>query len=120
MEFCDICDNMLYCKHVIQDDSESDDNNGVEYFCKFCGNTRPFAQNEPKLISSLSFERKNGIEDIIGDNIVHDRSLPHVSSVNCVNENCNRGDSDNDVILLRYDKNNSKFLYYCTHCKTRW
>ncbi len=114
MDFCDICDNMLYIKHVVKDDK----NSSVEYFCKFCGNKKLF---EPKLISRVSFKDKHGVEDLVGEDMIYDNTLPHVHTVACINKDCKRPDGEkNDVILLRYDMNNSKYLYYCVHCKEKW
>ena len=27
---------------------------------------------------------------------------------------------DNDIIYLRYDNSNMKYIYLCCHCKSKW
>ena len=110
---------MLYIKHVMKEGSSH--SIGVEYFCKFCGNIEPFAEDEAKLISRVSFTDKHGVEDLVGEDMIHDITLPHIHTVKCTNDSCTRQEGEkNDVILLRYDKNNSKYLYYCSHCQNKW
>ena len=123
MEFCDICDNMLYIKHVMKEESMRDESvsNGVEYFCKFCGNVESLAQNEPKLISKVSFQNNQDVEDLVGGDMINDITLPHVHNIPCKNTDCVRPEGEkHDVILMRYDTKNSKYMYYCTYCHTKW
>lgn len=116
MEFCSFCDNMLYIKHV-SEEGRSD----VHYICKFCGNKEAFEANVPKLISKTSFKSDDSIDKWVKKDIEHDVTLPHVSSIQCVNKECSKKpEADNDIILLRYNHVDVKFIYYCVHCKEYW
>ena len=116
MEFCKFCDNMLYIKHTNDEDIAD-----VHYFCKFCGNKEDFEASVPKLISKNSFKNDDSIDKWVKKDIEHDVTLPHVNNINCVNKDCGKKPGeDNDIILLRYNNVDVKFIYYCVHCKNYW
>ena len=58
-----------------------------------------------------------------------DPTLPRIKNIPCPNVSCpskNNGESkdstpvDNDIIYLRYDDNNLKYVYICANCNTVW
>ncbi len=51
-----------------------------------------------------------------------DPTLPHVKNIKCPNEECrsNTGSSDRDVIYMKYDAVNLKYLYICNVCEQHW
>tara|TARA_B100000405_G_C16653459_1_gene399346 strand:- start:475 stop:819 length:345 start_codon:yes stop_codon:yes gene_type:complete len=113
---------MLYIKHKKEQSSNESVSDGVEYFCKFCGNVKPLAQKQPKLISKVSYQDNHDVEDLVGGDMINDVTLPHVHDIKCKKgDNCQKpkGEKD-DVILMRYDTNNSKYMYYCTYCQIKW
>ncbi len=40
--------------------------------------------------------------------------------INCPNENCNAPDDKKQVIYIKYDNKNMKYLYVCEHCGETW
>ena len=50
----------------------------------------------------------------------YDPTLPHMSTIKCPNLNCSSNKKSNsvasDVIYLRYDDKNMKYVYLCCHC----
>lgn len=51
-----------------------------------------------------------------------DATLPHVKNIKCPNDECssNTGGADRDVIYMKYDPVNMKFLYLCNVCEFTW
>lgn len=113
---------MLYIEHKA---SEKGTGTGVvKYICKFCAHVEEFNKKEPKLISRNVFNNKSmNILQQINDqkkiNIDHDVTLPHVKNIDCVNNsNCKRKKGEeNDVIVIRYNDADVKYMYYCMYCK---
>ena len=49
--------------------------------------------------------------------IAYDPTLPRTSAIPCENKNCQRPENrPEEVIFVKYDSINMKFLYYCCHC----
>ena len=51
-----------------------------------------------------------------------DPTLPHVNTIKCPSDSCksNTMQAERDVIYLKYDAINMKFLYICNVCDARW
>ena len=51
-----------------------------------------------------------------------DPTLPHVKNIKCPKQDCpsNIEGKERDVIYLKYDKENLKFLYICNVCHINW
>lgn len=115
MRFCTTCNNMFYVK--------VDDNNNLVYYCKFCNNS----QTESKDNGSILVIDDNTVDDdikynhFINKNIIHDPTLPKVSNIVCTNESCTKKQGeDNEVIYIKYDYANMKYLYFCCKCQHFW
>lgn len=115
MKFCNFCSNMLYV-------SVSDDNNLI-YYCKNCTNKEEINKDN----GSVCIIDDNKIDDIakynyfINTNIKYDPTLPRVNNIECVNKDCTKKkDESNEVIYLKYDFINMKYLYFCTKCDYFW
>lgn len=115
MRFCSLCKNMMYVK--------VDDNTNLVYYCKFCNNS----VTEPKENGSLLVIDDNKVDDNVkyrpfeNKNIIHDPTLPRVNNIVCPNESCTKKENqDNEVIYIKYDFANMKYLYYCCHCEHFW
>ncbi len=89
--------------------------------CRNCGHM----QNETAgLVMQMMVQEKAGeaFQIILNDFTVLDPRLPHVNTLPCPNEACktNTEGAEKDVIYMKYDAENMKFLYICTVCKTKW
>ena len=66
-------------------------------------------------------------EHIINKYTKLDPTLPHINNIKCPNSACTSNEetkSDDtkkpDILYLRYDDTNMKFVYLCTECNTVW
>ena len=68
MEFCDVCDNMLYVK---TDSMSASDKNKMIFFCKNCGFKKELKEDvKSKLITETNYEEKtSGYSEYINKNI---------------------------------------------------
>ena len=106
MEFCDVCENMLFVEKLVDDDFER-----LEYKCKKCGNTKEIKN---KVVSSMSFEKPEQYS-IINKYTKFDPTLP-VLTMNCKNPAC----TQDEIIYVRYDNVELKYAYLCPKCDNIW
>ena len=56
--------------------------------------------------------------------INYDITLPHIKSDNikCPNSECISitDEKQSDIIYIKYDKDNMKYIYSCNHCGQKW
>ena len=102
MKFCTGCNNMYYIQ------ISEDNGNNIIYYCRNCGNKK---------------ETQN-FNHIINKYTKLDPTLPRIYNVKCPNIGC-RTNAEHDkapteVIYIRYDDINMKYLYMCTECDTTW
>jgi hypothetical protein len=107
---------MLYIKYTVDDEKQN-----LKFHCKFCNNIQEIDDTKPKLISSISFKDDTSIDKWIKPDIEKDVTLPRVNNIKCVNDKCSKDEKDkNEIILVRYNKTDVKFVYYCVYCKKFW
>lgn len=115
MDFCQHCDNMMYVK--------LDEEKNLVLYCKNCGYETKKMRNQGSypLIHDNRIDDETRYSQAINKNIVFDPTLPHVNNIDCPNKNCSKGEKEeNDVIYMKYDSNNMKYLYLCAHCNSSW
>lgn len=111
MKFCDHCDNMLYVS--------VNENKKLVHYCKTCANKVVNESSDSVLVIN-----DNKIDDTIkyaqylNKHLKHDPTLPRVNNIVCKNETCKQ--PTNEVIYIKYDHVNMKYLYYCCHCEQFW
>lgn len=125
MKFCTTCHNMLYLRL---------DKGAMQYHCKNCTLTID-ATDEPTGSSSDSSGLSKLTRTCVIDNnymddwhkqyitpyIAYDPTLPRTSAIACINDKCIRpADKNSEVIYVKYDPVNLKYLYFCCHCGTYW
>lgn len=115
MKFCDYCNNMLYVN--------IDDRKHLLYYCKSCG----YKNSEGEGTKSVCITEDNKINDFtkysqyINPYLKHDPCLPRVNNITCPNETCSKPPSkDNEVIYIKYDAHNMKYIYNCCDCNHFW
>jgi hypothetical protein len=89
--------------------------------CKNCGNT----EDEKKgLVMEMVIqdEASDAYKVFVNEFTKTDPRLPHVSTLKCPNLTCpsRKGEAESDVIYIKYDTANLKFLYICNICDTQW
>ena len=116
MEFCTFCDNMLYIR-------DSEENKfDVQYYCKHCGFKKQLSEsNATTFVIKNMYNSHNTYTSFVNPELTDDPTIPHVDNIACRNPSCTRPeDKPNDVIYMKYDMDNIRFLYMCTYCNVHW
>lgn len=120
MHFCLNCNNMYYIK------LEDDDCNKIIYYCRNCGNTNSDLLNVGQcLLKENISKNENKFNISINKYTKLDNTLPRVNNIRCPNKNCLSNDNDfstneREIIYIRYNEQNMKYLYLCSHCDHSW
>lgn len=125
MHFCSICQNMYYIS--ISDE----DPNKLVYYCRNCGHTdnnssKTILDNPKNLFITQTYLKKNEQEfgHIVNKYTKLDPTLPRVNNVLCPNDECltNTEPDKNlrEIINIRYDDKNMKYISLCSTCDTVW
>jgi DNA-directed RNA polymerase subunit M/transcription elongation factor TFIIS len=117
MKFCSQCSNMLYIQL-------SNETNQLSYYCRCCGLT----DNEPAMqgVCVLKTQLHKGEQQfshLINRYTKLDPTLPRIYHVRCPDANCKTNleqVANPEVIYMRYDDVNLKYLYICVECDTTW
>jgi DNA-directed RNA polymerase subunit M/transcription elongation factor TFIIS len=120
MHFCSKCDNMYYIR--ISDD----EGNKLIYYCRNCGNEDEFLTKENICVSKIQLKRsEQKYSHIINKYTKLDPTLPRTNMIKCPNQDClSNSNEDNrlnrEIIYIRYDDVNMKYIYLCAHCDIMW
>lgn len=117
MYFCEKCDNMYYLK-IMQDNAKS-----LIYYCRNCGHEDTTITANNICVSETHIKKnEQNYSHIINEYTKQDPTLPRINTIKCPNQECksNNGDSDREVIYIRYDDTNMKYIYLCAKCDTMW
>ena len=120
MHFCKNCSNMYYIK------SEQDNPDKIIYYCRNCGDTDNNLIIDNNCIMKENIKKQEDKYNIyINKYTKLDITLPRIKHIKCPNEECksNASDFDNEnkeIIYIRYDNTNMKYLYLCSHCDYTW
>lgn len=122
MKFCSQCDNMYYiCIN------ESDVNKMI-YYCRNCGfkdyNT---AQEGTTILKTQIKKSGQSFNHIINEYTKLDPTLPRINNMKCPNESCitnhteeNKEKKQTEIIYIRYDDDQMKYVYICVDCNVNW
>ncbi len=118
---------MLYIRVGAVDDAAADRVDRpvvkLQYFCRNCGQSVDGDDTDTKsCISRTNYTDDQGsYQQYATPYIKYDPTLPRVSNISCPNTKCKRKpEQPGDVIYVKYDGNNMRFLYHCTYCETFW
>ena len=117
MKFCTVCDNMDYIGI-----SEKDGNQLTNY-CRNCGHKDDTLSSEGVCVLNTQLKKgEQKFNHIINEYTKLDPTLPRIYNMKCPNVECktNKEDKKTEVIYIRYDDDNLKYLYMCTECDTTW
>lgn len=111
MNFCKNCNNLYYTK--IQEQN----NNKLILYCKHCGDENNDIANS-NIISNINSTQTY----IINEFTKLDPTLPHITNIPCPNKECktNTDNHPKDVIYIKYNELEMKYIYLCTICDTNW
>jgi aspartate carbamoyltransferase regulatory subunit len=103
----------------------AEDSNKLRYYCRNCGHVDETITNEGLCV--LKTHMKQGeqtFSHIINEYTKLDPTLPRIYNIKCPNQSCKSNDKDNakmpEVIYIRYDDNNLKYVYICSECDKVW
>ena len=125
MHFCQKCGNMYYIK------IQSDDKDNLIYYCRKCGYED---ENISKDIKNLCVSKTHVLNNtelysqVINKYTKLDPTLPRVNNIDCPNKNCitnkksseSKNQVENEIIYIRYNDADMKFVYLCCNCDTVW
>lgn len=139
MKFCKICQNILYVN--VPENSKHE----LHFLCKNCNYSEvtnrqeaanslpvmtkrydPSSKESPLddgcIMKTNYFDDVQSLQQYQTKNIKYDLTLPRMNNIPCP-RNCQVGKKnpkDNEVITIRYDHANMKYLYFCCHCEHFW
>jgi DNA-directed RNA polymerase subunit M/transcription elongation factor TFIIS len=115
MEFCDVCENMLYVK-------SNEDNKLVKY-CKHCNFERVEDSGSAIKISETIYSE----DDLLYNQHVNkylrfDPTLRRINDplISCPNQECNVDENKKQILYIKYHPQNMKYLYVCENCGQTW
>lgn len=118
MKFCIKCDNMYYIGINEQNP------NTLNYYCRNCGYVDSNHIDDTSCILRNDIKKgEQKYNHIINEYTKLDPTLPRVTNIKCPNVNCKTNtekDTKTEIIYIRYDENNLKYLYLCPICDTTW
>ena len=116
------------------------DANSLIYYCRNCGHENTTLTAENVCVSDTQVKRsEDQYVHIVNEYTKYDPTLPRINTIDCPNSKCpsnDNGDADakanpdakvdpdakveREVIYIRYDDTNMKYMYVCAICNTNW
>jgi DNA-directed RNA polymerase subunit M/transcription elongation factor TFIIS len=100
-----------------------DDANKLIYYCRNCGNKDSLISVKDVTVSNVQLKKsKQEFTHIINKYTKLDPTLPRVSNILCPNAECltNTENKPREIIYIRYDDSNMKYVYLCSTCDIVW
>lgn len=137
MQFCPTCDNKLHMEigqlNAVPS-SPKDFSTPLTLYCKHCSYKRVVDQSASNKDASDTFDpcmyRSNYSSNhplyystVVNQYTFDDPTLPCLSEGACINDKCvSRTDStvDPEILYVRYNDQDLRFLYLCRHCRKCW
>ena len=117
MHFCSNCSNMYYIR------INTDDPNSLIYYCSKCGNEDKILASQNICVSKIQVKKtKQTFSNFVNKYTKLDPTLPRVNNILCPNESCptTTHKKDREIIYIRYDDTNMKYIYLCSTCDNVW
>jgi hypothetical protein len=103
-----------------------DDQNILTYYCRNCKHVDMTITDEGVCVLHTQMKRgEQKFNHIINLYTKKDPTLPRIYNMKCPNQECKTNkqasaDKPTEVIYMRYDDDNFKYLYICAECDTTW
>ena len=117
MHFCTNSQNMYYLR--INPENE----HSLVYYCRKCGNEDTSLTVDTVCVLKTQIKQsEQSFSHIINKYTKLDPTLPRLNNVLCPNATCetNIKETPKEIIYIRYDDTNIKYVYLCSHCDTIW
>lgn len=115
MEFCDICNNMLYIK--------CDEDKNLIKFCRHCDFSKIETGSKSIRISETMYSEDDLLyNQHVNKYLRYDPTLRRINDPNikCTNKDCIIDDDKQQILYIKYHPENMKYLYVCDHCGHIW
>ena len=102
---------------------DSEDSNKLIYYCRNCGNEDGLLTVDNVTVSKTQVKKnEQQFSHIINKYTKLDPTLPRISKILCPNPDCdtNTHDAEREIIYIRYDDVNMKYMYLCSTCDLVW
>ena len=121
MKFCDNCENMYYIGISVEDP------NKITYYCRNCKHKDDNIAEEGVCVLNTQLKRgEQQFSHIVNKYTKLDPTLPRIYTMQCPNAECSTRiettdkKKETEIIYLRYDDDNLKYIYICSTCDTVW
>ena len=121
MRFCSVCENMYYIR--ISENNAAD----LIYYCRQCGHEDSSFTSDSICVSKTQLQKsEQTFHHIINKYTKLDPTLPRINNVLCPNPDCltnspiEKERAEREIIYIRYDNTNMKYVYLCSTCDTVW
>lgn len=112
MKFCTQCQNMYYI---------SASGNDLTYYCRSCGFKDSELTDAGVTVLKTQFKAStSSVGHMVNRYMKYDPTLPRKKNMVCPNATCAITHDESDIIYMRYDDDNMKYLYICAKCDTSW
>ena len=120
MHFCNVCGNMFYITL---------EENNMVYYCRKCGNKNNNSNDDDNtrkqniVVSKTRLESEMVNIDNINKYTKMDPTLPRTSSIKCINDKCECNVKEGispEIIYIRKNTDDLKYVFVCCHCDTTW
>jgi DNA-directed RNA polymerase subunit M/transcription elongation factor TFIIS len=134
MHFCSVCANMYYISITPE--------NELQYYCRNCGHVDETIASENICVSKLNVKHTTTpqtFSQVVNKYTKLDPTLPRINTIRCPNDECSsnrksesggvgggggeagdKKEKKSEVIYLRYDDTNLKYVYLCAKCDKVW
>ena len=115
MHFCSNCDNMYYIR------IDANDPNKLVYYCRKCGNEDDlFNIDNVSIVKTDIKKNEDSFSHIINKYTKLDPTLPRTDKIQCPNKDCDSKEKTSEIIYIRYNDRDMKYVYLCSTCDTVW
>jgi len=115
--------------------------NELQYYCRNCGHVDDTIASENICVSKLNVKHTTTpqtFSQVVNKYTKLDPTLPRINTIRCPNDECpsnrkssssasggggggtDRKEKKSEVIYLRYDDTNLKYVYLCAKCDKVW
>ena len=99
------------------------DENVLIYYCRHCGNEKELDDSNISVLKTNINNVKDTFINVINEYTKYDPTLPRTNNIKCPNTECTSNKNSeikNNIIYIRYDDINIKYIYLCSECDTNW
>ena len=123
MNFCKNCNNLYYLKIDTNDDNK--ESNKLIFYCRNCGDEESNLTENDICVSSIeNRQNDDNYESYINEYTKLDPTLPRTNNIKCPNNNCDTNKKEDkinrEIIYVRYNNIDMKYVYMCSTCNTIW